>query len=409
MRPRILSVALAVGLVGAMLVVGPVRAGTQTLTVKTGGDFGENIPAGTARMMAPDVDGVPTVQIHTNDVIHFIGNAVLLPQGQEPISWWAQQGAGLDSPYGLVLSDPDGDGPGIDAPNKFNVPAFSSNLDNCGDSETNPCSFDGSNSDPVAGVMNPGDEVDGYFVKITAQPNDVIYATNLPPSSHTFLKIEVVANGQDTTTQAALDSAEQGLLTKDEATYHRIVKRLSKPTFTRRRGHRVYDAYAGYDTATVRIVRMLPEKLHLRRGDSVKWRFHLVGEIHTATMPFKKGDEIANNGFVPECDPDGQSGDGPDTEPDFQNEAAPCPEGSEPEFDLIRKLSAEQGDGVFPGGLESSGVRGETVPSGPGLAGGTDPWSVRFPESSSDEGNRYLCAIHGRFMSGWIYVGSAPD
>lgn len=403
MRLRSLTVALAVGLVGTMLAIAPAHA-QGSLTVKAGGDFGRNEPAGTARMMAPDVDGVPTISVHTDDVVHFVGTPVLLPQGQEPLSWWDQQGTGIDRPYGAILSDPDGDGPNVDAPNKFNLRIFSSTLDNCGDSESNPCSFDGSNSDPVEGVMNPGDEVDGYFVKITAQPNDVLYATNLPPASHTFLKILVVPNGQDTTTQEQLDGAAEGLLTKDENKYHKLVRRLSKPTFTRRGGHRIYDAYAGYDTATIRILKMLPEKLHIRKGDSVKWHFHLVGEQHTATFPFKQGEEVANNGFQPECDPDGQDGDGPDTPADLSGNGPPCPEGSEPEFDLIRKLTAQFGDGVFPSGYESSGLRGEVMPTAEGIDGGTDPWSVRFPKTSSDKGNRYLCAFHGRFMSGWVIV-----
>jgi hypothetical protein len=406
MRVRSLSAALAVGLVAALFSAGPASA-QATLTVHAGGGFGQDEPAGTARMMAPEVDGVATIQIHSNDVIHFVGTPLLLPQGQEPIGWYDENGRALDSPWGNVQSDPDGDGQGIDAPNKFNLRPFSSTLDNCGDSESNPCSFDGSNSDPVAGVMNPGDEVDGYYVKITASPNDTIYATTLPAVTHTFLKIEVVPNGQDGTTQQQIDDAKKTLLAKEKSKYNHLVNKLSKPTFTREGSHRVYDAYAGYDTATIRILKMMPEKLHIRKGDTVRWHFHLVGEPHTATFPFKKGENVSNNGFVPECDPDGQDGDGPDTEADLSGQGPPCPEGSELEFDVTRSLTAQSGDGTFPGGsksFESSGVRGGNIPSGEGLAGGTGAWPLRFPKTSSDKGNRYLCGIHGRFMSGWVIV-----
>jgi hypothetical protein len=400
MRLRFLSVALVVGLIAPVLGAAPASAAT-TFTVKAGGEFGKNVPAGTARMMAPDVDGVPTIQIHKDDIIHFIGIPILLAKDQEPTAWWSQYGSGMDTFYGPIQSDPDGDSAGVDAPTKFNLTLFSSTLDNCGDSEANACSFDPDN-DPLH-VMNPGDEVEDYYVKFESSANTTLYAANVPVASHTYLKIEILPNGQDGTTQQQLDDAAQSLLAKDKRKYNHLVAKLSKPTFTRRGSHRVYDAYAGYDTDTIRILKMLPEKLHIRKGDSVKWHYHLVGELHTATFPFKQGDEIANNGFVPECDPDGQDGDGPDTPADFSGQGPPCPEGSVPEFDLIRKLTAEFGDGTF-GGLESSGLRSESVPSGEGIAGGTDPWSLRFPKTSGDKGNRYLCALHGRFMSGWVYI-----
>lgn len=401
MHRRVLAVALAAGLIAGMLTAVPAHAAV-TLTVKAGGEFGKNEPAFTARMMAPDVDGVPTIQVHTDDVIHFLGTPVLLGRDQEPTAWWTQYGTGIDAYYGAIASDPDGDGQGVDAPTKFNLRIFSSTLDNCGDSEANACSFDPGN-DPMT-VMNPGDEVDGYFVKVAAQPNTTFYAVNLPAASHTFLRIDVLPGNQEGTTQDQLDDAAKTLLAKDKRTYNRLADKLSKPTFTRRGGHRVYDAYAGYDTATIRILRMFPERLDVHKGDSVKWHFHLVGEQHTASFPFKKADEVANSGFVPECDPDGQDGDGPDTPPDFQNPEAPCPEGSEPEFDLTRDLTAEHGDGVFPAGFETSGLRGAVIPTAEGIAGGTAPWTLKFAKASPDKGFKYLCALHGRFMSGSVEV-----
>ncbi|MEA2487830.1 MAG: hypothetical protein QOF16_1484, partial [Actinomycetota bacterium] len=391
MRTRSIAVAMAAGLLAASIIAGPAH-GATTLTVRAGMGFGKTIPAGTARIMAPDQDGNPTVNVHTDDVIHFAGAApALLPQGQEPMSWWDQYGGGSGRPFSFFVSDPDADSQGVDAPNKVNPTVENGNANGCGDSEANACSYDGSDADPVTGVLNPGD-TQQFYVKITASPNTTLWALNPPPTAHTILRINVVPNGQAATTQAELDSAKTSGLAKDLRTYHRVVKKLSKPTFTSSGGHRVYDAYAGYDTETVSILRMLPQKLHIKKGDSIEWHFHILRELHTVTFPFKKGEAISNSGFVPECDPDGDSGQGPDTPADF-SATPPCPQGSGLELDPTRSLTEKTGDGTFPGGsntLESSGLHGALVPHLDGMEGGTDPFTLRFPKASGKNGFRYL-------------------
>jgi hypothetical protein len=77
------------------------------------------------------------------------------------------------------------------------------------------------------------------------------------------------------------------------------------------------------------------------------------------------------------------------------------------ELDLTRSLTEKTGDGTFPGGsntLESSGLHGALVPHLDGMEGGTDPFTLRFPKASGKNGFRYLCALHGSFMSGWVFV-----
>ncbi|MFN2593765.1 MAG: hypothetical protein ABR579_02610 [Actinomycetota bacterium] len=403
MRRRI-ALALGISLVASFLFAASAQ-GATTLTVQTNNGFGKHIPAGTSRMMAPDEGGNPTINVHTDDTIHFVGAPAVLPQGVEPNTWWDQYGGGSGRAFSLFAADPDGDGSGVDAPNKLSAIATNGNTNGCGDTQANACVFDGSNTDPVTGPLVPGD-IQDFFVKITASPNTTLWALNPPPTAHTILKINIVPSGQAATTQSELNSAAKSLLAKDLHTYNHIVKKYSQPTFTRSGGHRVYDAYAGYDTETVRILRMLPEKLHIRKGDSVMWHFHLVGELHTVTFPFKKGDAISNSGFVPECDPDGDNANGPDTPADF-SAGSPCPAGSELELDLSRALTQKAGDGSFPGGssrLESSGLHGSVVPHQDGMEGGLDPFTLRFTKTSGKNGFRYLCALHGSFMSGWVFV-----
>jgi plastocyanin len=150
---------------------------------------------------------------------------------------------------------------------------------------------------------------------------------------------------------------------------------------------------------------MYPEKIKLDKGDTVRWHFDdLVNDFHTVTMPYKKALDISNNGFLPVCDPDGD-GDGPDTfDVDFETFTCP-PASGDLELDLTRDLTAQSGNGKFGGnGLESSGLKFSELPSAPGLAGGGESWDVKFTEKSNDEGYRYICAVHGKFMSGWVVV-----
>jgi hypothetical protein len=74
------------------------------------------------------------------------------------------------------------------------------------------------------------------------------------------------------------------------------------------------------------------------------------------------------------------------------------------EFDLSRVLTAQSGDGVFPGGFEHSGVKGLDAPSTADMSGGTAPWALAFVEKSTKKGYRYVCAIHGSFMDGRVRV-----
>ncbi len=404
----------AIALCGVLLLASLVpisRANAQdrnVITVQSGASLGRKIPAFSARMFAPVVDRTPTIQVHHADIVHIKGFMLLLPAGMEPATWREQTATGLDSPYGVFSSDPDPDLPGVNAPTKANLLAFGE-PQSCGTSVEDACFFDGSDQDPVTGVLNPSDTVDEFFIDITADPGTVIWATPLFTSNQpTTLKIEVVEEGAPTTTQAEVDAAKSSLRSQDRADARELMQTLSRVDRERQGNHWVYQAYAGYDTDVLAFLTMFPKKLTVRKGDVVEWNLASLNlEPHTATFPFKKALNVANSSFVPACDPDGDDGTGQDVEGDFSSEVPQCPEGAEVELDLTRQFTAEIGDGAFPGGprrYESSGLRGSWVPSAPGLAGGIDPWSLRFTKASSDKGYKYLCLLHGRFMSGKVVV-----
>lgn len=398
--------AFAVVAVVTGLLAPSVRAAT-TLTVQLSAE----VPKGfSARMYAPLENGIPTINIHKDDIVNFMGGAAILPVGTGPHEFFSENGGGLDEPIGLIASDPDADLTEpfpSDAPYKFNPLFFE--VIACGGTEDDPCTFDGSGP-----FFNPGDrEVFGgnTFVQITAQPGDVLWAVSIyAPSRYTTMKINVVPGGEDATTQAEIDAAYEELHALDVDTAQALDAKLSEAT-TRHKdkqtGKWVYDAYAGYDTGNIALFAMYPAKLTINEGDTVRWHFNqLEIEFHTATFPFNRALDIGANGFLPVCDADGDAGDGPDTF-DVDFETFTCPPGSgQLELDLSRELTAEAGNGRFPGGLENSGLRGMVVPTAPDLPGGGAAWDVKFTKASGAKGYKYLCAVHGSQMSGKVVVKS---
>lgn len=398
--------ALAVVAVVTGLLAPSARAAT-TLTVQIGAD----VPKGfSSRMYAPQVNGISTIKIHMDDIVNLKGGAGILPVGTGPHEFYSDNGGGLDEPFGFFASDPDADLTDpfpSDAPYKINP--ILTQVVNCGATEDDPCVYDG-----TGGIFNPGDRFpfDGNtFVQIAAQPGDVFWAVTLyAPNRHNVMKIMVVPGGEDTTTQAEIDAAYEHMRAVDVDTAQALDAKLSK-TATKHKdkqtGNWVYDAYAGYDTGVIALFAMYPAKIALNEGDTVRWHFdQLEIEIHTATFPFNEGLRIAGEGFLPVCDPDGDAGAGPDSF-DVDFETFTCPPGSgDLELDLSRELTAQAGNGKFPGGIESSGVRGLMVPSAPDLPGGGDPWDVKFTKASGKKGYKYLCAVHGSEMSGKIVVKS---
>jgi plastocyanin len=373
---------------------------------------GFEVPHGfSPRVAAPLDHGVPTINIEKDDIINLVGGGLILPEGTGPFEWQSENTHELDSPYGLIASDPDGDltDPFVsDAPYKFNIgPIDTPTTADCGSSADAPCVVDGTSA------FNGGDrfatsEAGDFFFQVTANPGTTLWVTS--PFGYNrlvSLKINVVANG--VTTQSAIDTAADEIIALETDNANALHAKLSKASTSHNvNGHKVWDAYAGYDTATFALLDFYPTKLKIKKGDKVRWHFSSLDyEQHGLAFPLASAKDIAANGFLPVCDPDGDGAgaDGPDTFVDF--ETFTCPDGTEMEFDLSRDMTAKAGDGRYPGGnkkVENSGLRGANIPSAPGLAGGTDPWDLTFTKASSAKGYKYICTFHGGFMSAFVVV-----
>lgn len=207
---------------------------------------------------------------------------------------------------------------------------------------------------------------------------------------------------------AALQQAVQQTLASDldlaKATHNRMATIQSKHVTAD--GTAVWDAWAGFDTQFVSLNEMYPRRLRIKKGDRVRWHQEsLVNEHHTVTFPFGTAQQVANNeGFMFDCDPDGDSGPGPDVPATFDPATGPgCPGGpSQLELEFSDRFGLLRGNGRFTGGsdYENSGVRtgAESVPQAQGS------YTLRFTRVSPDTGFRYLCMIHGPGMAGRVVV-----
>jgi hypothetical protein len=395
--------ALAVmGLVAGLLIP-PARAGAP-LTIELGAD----VPKGfSARVYAPPVDGVPSIQVHKGDVVNLYNGMALLPVGLGPYEWYSEQGGGIDRPASFVETDPDPDVADpfeSEADVKFND-SFFENV-TCGDTAADPCVFDGSNA-----PLNPGDREQydfNFFVQIDAEPGETIWGvTGYAPSKDLSLRIDVVPDGDAVTTQAQVDDAYTRLHERDVDTALALDAKLIKKATSHKVGsRRVWDAYVGYDTDVIALFAMYPKKIKLAKGDTVRFHFDQLNiEFHSAVFPVDRALDVAANGFMPVCDPDGDAGPANDNfTVDF--ETFTCEPGTgNLEIDLTTLMTAEAGNGSFNGNdFENSGLRSQNLPSAPGLAGGGEPWDLKFTKKSNNKGFEYICGFHGREMKGFVVV-----
>lgn len=377
----------------------PVPAQAQTVyDISVGAPFFEEGIPGFSLRIYPS-----SIEIHKGDVLHFVGDGVpfMFREGEHPEEWVEENRINIGDRYADVVRDPD---EGEDA-YKFN-PVFEGNAD-CTDA-ADPCEWSGQGAD----ILNPGFAEEGW-IAITANPGDVIWAAHTDES---YLRIEVVADGAAASTQAELDQRAENMRNQDYNDLFALhYKYLAKNTsHIGPDGRRVWDAWAGVDYGPMGLDAMYPKRLRIRRGDTVQWHFNYTFNAHTVTMPFRKGValsgqyfDFSNAEFGPVCDPDGDGGTQPDVRPPppaDPEEEPQCPEGTTPEFDLNPREMFPAGNGVFTGArdFEHSGVRTPEYMQ-PGF-GNEDPFNVRFRETSSDKGFRYLCTIHGPFMSGRVIV-----
>lgn len=390
-------VALGAAAVLMALLLPTTGANAQTATNYTVevGAFLDRLPAESMRFFPS------SISVHDGDTITFVGGfhtATLLPSDtptSQPArtdvqNWIDNNASGLGEPYDFLASDPD-DGPGALKAN--NAAALGPSI--CG-TATAPCSFDGQE------VVNAGllfFHPEGFTTEVTGDAGDIYWAICLV-HTHMRMKITIVADDAPATTQAAIDSAKATTLAADQdlagAVHSRLNTRQSKHTAAD--GTVVWDAWAGYDTHFVSLFAMYPRTLNIRKGDRVRWHFNqLVYELHTVTFPLAQGLDIANATFLPSCDPDGDSGAGPDTPP--TSEAPPfCADPAQLEFDIPSDFSLPSGNGRVTSktDFENSAARGIGSPT-------SAAYTLQFPSVSGETPFKYLCMVHP-FMRGKVFV-----
>lgn len=386
---RKLAALVAISVLGAMMVPSQARAAT-TYDISWGSDFFESgVPGFSARIYPGSVKVVTgdTLRIDSSN-----GVPVFLPAGVSPTEAAERWQNDVGDEYFILETDPDR------GPTAYN---FNTNLfvptHTCGAAD-DACLWNG--ADPNEILITP--EAEELNVTITATPGTVLYGVTFG-GHDSGLRVEVVADAAEASTQAELDARAQQLRADDAAKAAALHQKYSdRKTWHRdANGRKVWDVWVGVENGPVTLMGMYPRRLTIKKGQTVQYHFDYEGmEAHNVVFPFKKGVNIMRNTFVFACDPDGD-GTGQDVEPtNFDSFPPECPEGTELEIQLHPKEIATFGNGVFTGGkdFENSGVR-----SWQSLQDGffsESPWNVKFRKASSDKGFRYLCTIHGPGLMG---------
>ncbi|MGH2748450.1 MAG: hypothetical protein ACRDKB_11055 [Actinomycetota bacterium] len=389
MSKRKLAALVCAALVSSLFVPGSARAAT-TYEIGVGQDFFEQGVPGFSGRFYPG-----SVKVLSGDMIHFDSSeAALLPAGNYPQEWIGANFTSVDSPNFFLVRDPD-DG---DKALKFNVALFEG--EDCGTAD-NPCVWSDANDRLLFG----GDE--DLFVTIDAAPGSVLWAASIPSSDvNANLKIEVVGSPGDASTQAELNARATSLRSKDfEDALALHNKMSSKQTFHRNAaGKKVFDVFVGAAAGPIEMFASYPRRTNIRKGQRVQFHFMGQGIEHTATFGGPVARDLFRNGFMPVCDPDGDSGPGPDTPATFSETEPPCADMSQFEIDIDDRIPYEVGNGKVSGNsdYENSGFKFPTFPDGGTFDG--NPWTERFTQTSGKKGFKFICLIHGGFMGGRVKV-----
>jgi len=337
-----------------------------------------------------------SVDLYPGDVLRFttesFHDVALLPAGADPAEWVPTYAGGFGRPFSLFQSDSD-DGP--DAV-KANLAVLSPSR-RCGWPTLEQCGFDGS-GDPALGVLNSGLPLfarpDGFettkldfSVEITADPGTTIWAVDL---LHPAMRMQINVVDIDAAATSPEAAEEQGneLFAADKRAAANLHERFSKKRVKKKvKGVTTWTAWAGVESPTVSLRRMYPSKLNVTAGDKVKWVFSKNRfEAHTVTFPRARGTQMANAFPEISCDPDTDSGPGPDTE---GSSVAPfCPDSPQVEVDVDPALPYGSGDRKVTkaSDFEHSGVRGAS------FATSKAAHVVTFSKPAKQLG--YMCVIH---------------
>jgi plastocyanin len=384
--------ALAAGGTAAALVLAPAtgaQAAATTLTINVGsGSTVHGVVLEGMRFGAPD-----TISVHRGDVLTFnfqgFHTATLIPAGIGAEDWRMDH-TGPGGDFALLQNDSHDPPPAF----KFNKRVLFPSAPGCG-STTAPCHYNGT------AVVNSGVPISAptFSATVDALPGTTFWVVCIVHGMME-MRVKVVPDTTATTTQAQINADNSSVNAAQREEAAAVINRLQKPTHHKTAsGHRVWDAYSGYDGDGWGLDGMFPTTLRIHKGDTVRWHFaQLLGNIHTVTFPRSTALSLANKDFAGQnvvCEtPTG------DTPPDAPPPTF-CSSGAQNAKFVVRAIGVlPQGSHTFRGkktGLRSSGVRGADAPS-------TAPYDLKFTKVSPKKGFRYACAVHGAMMSGTVIV-----
>lgn len=403
MRGRLLRIVAFAALsvvVWALLVPATASAGAA-LTVQVGAPLFEEpaaqgAPADGMRFYAPPLN------VHDGDAVTFafagFHTATGLPANTDADAFVQNEASGTTGAFSFVIDNPDDGGtatqPALKANPSVLVPSVDGAPASCG-SQADPCPA----GTTVVNSGLPFAPAAEFTVTLNGAVGDTFSFLCLV-HHNMRLDVNVVDAGTAATTQAEIDASRTAQVQDDATRAGRVHNRfVDRQRGTALAGGRTrWDAFAGIDGPGFALLGMYPAVLDVERGDTVRWHAdRLIFEDHTVSMPLGKARNVFTNTFVPLCDQDGD-GSAPRTEPD-----APPPtfcSTGEVEFAIPPKMAYERGNGTFRGSdYENSGVFGAN------LLTGVAPYDVTFARQTPNRGARYICLIHGPFMSGRVVVG----
>lgn len=393
------AIAVGASLLMAIPTPAPAQSAPAVYQVELG-EFTEGVEAEVLRTFPS------ALRVHPGDILHFTNEtgalpetgvhlAALLPTTVGPDEWFSEQGRVPSAPWAWLVSDPDEMPQHAPSALKGNNRNIFPSDPQCGQSQSNPCPFDGS-GDPVEGVLSSGigwgiESSLDFWVEVTAPPGTTLWAV-CPFHTTLRTRIDVVAADEPASDPAALEQQRQAELQHATAQAKALHERLRNRRVgrERRNGTTVWRAWAGPEIKDIFLVGMYPRKLVVKEDDAVRWNLEpLRTEGHTVTFPIDEALTVHNSWFEFKCDLDGDSGTQDDSE------AAPlppfCPGGPlQVEQDINHAFPFPRGDGEYVGGrdFETSGLKG------PWAGVSNSAVNIRFPHRSGAEGYSYACMLH---------------
>lgn len=383
---RVVSGAVAVVFGALSMTSVPARAAV-TFDVEVGRFFDPADHSAESMRFFPE-----TLRLHQGDIVHFTTESFhgvsLLPAGQDAESWAETYAGGVGRPWSAFQPDPDDEGVKVNA--RVLSPSQA-----CGWPTQSVCSFDGSDANPVAGVLHSGlalfPSAEGtetrqldFSVAIDADPGQTIEVVDvLHPAMH--MRIEVVAADEAASDPIVTDEDSDSQFAKDERAATALDKQYrNKKVKKRARGKTTWSAWAGLERTGFALRRFYPAKLTIKKGDRVKWIFSQnLFSAHTVTFPAARGRNIAGEFPIIVCDPDGDIPESPDQEPQADSATTSttppyCDDPSLVEFDVPDDMARRAGNRKVTkaSDFESSGVRGA------GFAISDSPYTLRFTKAS---------------------------